>query len=91
MHTCVRRFHFFFFGVCDVLELLVVMCTLLFSMVTAVYTARTTWSHGISSAPPRVEVLSGLVRTARQVCAEQAVPQGRSRSFKTVNGGGAPE
>ena len=34
----VRRFRLFFFGVCDVRQLVVVMCTLLFSMVTAVYT-----------------------------------------------------
>ena len=48
----------FFVEVCDVLQLVVVMtAAVLFYMVTAVYTAP--WS---SSLPPRVEVVSSLVR-----------------------------
>ena len=43
MHTCVPWFQFFFFRVCDVLQLVVVICTASSSMVTAVYTAP--WSH----------------------------------------------
>ena len=38
-------------------QIIVVMCNLLFSMVTTDH-----GSHGISSAPDRVEVVSGLVR-----------------------------
>ena len=61
MHPYMRTLgSLFLLWVCDVLLLVVVMRTLLFFMVTAVYTAR--WSHGISSAPPRVEVVSCLVR-----------------------------
>ena len=46
---------------CDVLQwLAVVIRALLFSVATTAYTAP--WSHGISSASPRVEVVSGLVR-----------------------------
>ena len=44
VHNCVRWFHFFVFGVCDVLLLVVVMCTLSGFFATAVHTVP--WSHG---------------------------------------------
>ena len=54
-------------------------------MVTTVYTA--SWPHGISSAPPRVEVVSGFV-PEHNFAPNRLVPPGRSRSFKTAKGGG---
>ena len=39
----------------------VVRTLLLFSMVTAVVHIASSWSHGISSAPPRLEVVPGLL------------------------------
>ena len=79
-------FTFFFFVVrCEPVRV-VVMCTLLFPMVsTVVYTAPS--SHGISSAPLRVEVVSGLVRE------DNFVPSRRFRedgleALKLSSGGG---
>ena len=64
------------------------MCTLLFFMVTTVYTAP--WSHGNSSEPPRVEVVSGLVWE------DNFVPSRRFREdslevLKLSTGGGAKQ
>ena len=70
------------FTIIMLLIVAVVMCTLRFSMVTAVDT--TPWC--LSATTPR----RGGLRfgTARQFRAEQAVPRGRSKIFKAVNGGG---
>ena len=86
MHTCVRWFHVLFFGVCDVLQLVVVMCTLLFSMAATVYTAP--WSYGMSSAPPRVEVVSGLVQEDN-FAPSRRLGQNGLEALKLSTGGGA--
>ena len=67
------------------LQLVVVMCTLLFSMVTAVSTVP--WSHGSSSAPPRVEVVSGLVRQGNFVPSRRFREDG-PEALKLPTGGG---
>ena len=68
-------------GCCDVYSVV-------FYVHNKVYTAP--WSHGISAAPPRVEVVSGLVRE------DIFVPSRRFRedgleALKLSTGAGAPE
>ena len=69
-------------------ERVVVMCTLLFSMFTTVCTAP--WSHGISAAPPRVEVVSGLVEEDIFLPSRRFHEDGLE-ALKLSTGGGAPE
>ena len=76
-------------GVCDVLQLVVVICTLLFSMITAVY--RSVQHHGHTAFRLHPAARWSQVWYVGQdnlFRAEQAVPRGRSRSFKAANGGG---
>ena len=82
MHTYMRTLvSLFLFGVCDASILVVVICTLLFSVVTAVVVTR----YFVCTTPRRGGLWFG---TARYFRAEQVVSQGRFRSFKAVNGGG---
>ena len=58
-------------------------------MVTAVYTGP--WSHGILSAPPRVEAISGLVPQGNFVPSRRFQEEGLEALKQSKRGGGAPE
>ena len=74
---------FFFVGVCDVLQLVVVIRTaVLFSVATAVYYSTMVF---VCTTPRRGGLRFGKARLFR---AEQAVPRGRPRRFKAVKRGG---
>ena len=55
-------------------------------MVTAVYTGP--WSHGILSAPPRVEAISGLVPQGNFVPSRRFQEEGLEALKQSKRGGG---
>ena len=72
MRTYARWLHFFFFGV--VLELLDEYSAVLLLLCSTRYGQNRVYTHGISSAPPRVEVVSGLAREDNVDCAQEHDP-----------------
>ena len=84
MHTCVGWIHFAFFGVCDVLQFVVVIVySAVFYGHESIYSTMVT-RHFDWTTSRRGGLRFG---TGRYLRGEQAVSRGRSRTCEAVNGG----